>query len=64
VLFSYFKVKKKENREVGENPTRAQRCKGDYFCEIPLKFSFSGRCKNKVTLSQKTGLFVLRLSGQ
>jgi hypothetical protein len=42
-----------ENREVGESPARAQRCKGDDLCEC--HWSNPGRRCDQMNLSQKTG---------
>ena len=47
---------RQENREDGENPSRAQRCKGD--CPRTCHWLKPGRRTDGANLSQKTGLNV------
>jgi hypothetical protein len=46
----------RENRQDGETPSRAQRCKGDAFRISPLAFTSWEGAEKRRSPSQKTGL--------
>ncbi|SDO03050.1 hypothetical protein SAMN05443582_101787 [Phyllobacterium sp. OV277] len=50
---SWFGACLQENREAGENPARAQRCKRGWAAQIATEIS--GRRAVQMNLSQKTG---------